>query len=202
MGGGEGEPYRMVNWHVVGTVAAAVTGLDEMAAAEAARATRAASRTGNASSHAWAEYANGIAHTDADPERARASFERATAVARSVDNGWLVGMNLTGLATILRRAGRLGDARDVLRELIVLWHRANNMAQLRAALTECALALSVGDQDAARLALAVRDRIALGHPPLPADQRMVGELRHRLGDRGPWLGPLDPAVDELVRVLS
>ncbi len=180
----EDDPYWLASCYVTMTIAASVVGMPDMAQRAVQRAAAQAARIDNPSSSSWVSYASALAVLDADVDEAIAHFERGVAVARSVVNSWLAGMNLSGLATALRRQGRLDDARTVLREVTELWHRGNVLSQLRHALTEAALVVAADDREAAALALGAADRIVLGFPMLPADRPLVDELRRAAGRSG------------------
>ncbi|MET0326999.1 MAG: BTAD domain-containing putative transcriptional regulator [Ilumatobacteraceae bacterium] len=196
------DPFWLAGCHVIATIAASVADLPDVARDELQRALEQAERIENPSTHAWTGYAAGLVAIEDDVELAVATFEHSAAIARSVANGWLLGMNLSGLATALRHGGRPQATRVVLRELLVLWHRGNKLSQLRHALMEAALVLADDDRDGARLALALADRVSLGYPPLPSDRPLVDALRTSLGSRQPWSGPFDDAIDEVVALIG
>ncbi len=192
------DPYWLAGCQVILTIGTTIGGRPTDAAAAVARARRHAEEVDNPSTDAWVAYAGGIEAIERDLEEATGHFEHGVARARAVGNSWLLGMNLSGLATVWRRRQRLDPARAVLRELLVLWHRGNHLAQLRHALTEAALVLATDDIDGARLALAVADAIEMGYPLLPSDGCRLAVLRDEVGSRDAWVGAIDGAVDQIV----
>ena len=192
------EPYLLTNASVITAIGASLIGATEMAAWSAAVALDVAVRSQNPSSVAWASYASGLADIDPDPIAAIESFEHGGAVAESVQNAWILGMNMSGMVTALRRAGRDDQALAALHDLLVLWHRSDNRAQLGHALTEAALLLSTAQPDLAGDALAAADSIALSFPCLPGDRPAVDAVRASIGPRRLRSPATDDAVHDLI----
>jgi predicted ATPase/DNA-binding SARP family transcriptional activator len=196
----EDDPYWITSAHVIATVGAALAGVPEIAAASAAAARQVAERSANPSTQGWAAYASGLAGLDAAPEAAIPELERGAALARSVRNGWVLGMNLSGLVTALRRVDRHEEALLVLHELLVLWDRGDNRAQLGHAMVEAALLLAHrGAGEPAGAALRVADTIPLAFPPLPSDRDRVVRLRGSLAGA---MGHPAPASEGVAAVIS
>ncbi len=200
-----GEPFWIVNAHVVAAIGAAVFGLGDIARSEGRKAVRAAEISGAPSVLAWALCGSGMSLVSDRPAQALPLFEEGVERARAVDNLVIVGMNLSGLVTSLRGLGRTDEARPLIKELLLMWSRGNRPAQLCDALVEAALVLASSDRRLASEAVRAADSMRMGYPFFVRDTAALEDLRSvRLGpvDRIWTEARTNGVIDRLVAALG
>lgn len=87
-----------------------------------------ASRTGNPSAVAWAEYITGEATGESDVDAALAAYERAAAAARRVDHRLFLTLATSGSVALLVRHGSTDEAPELLDRLMSDWEEIGNVA--------------------------------------------------------------------------
>jgi len=124
-----------------------------------------------------------------DDDAGLADCRRAVELATGAGNRWMQAFAGTELSGRLLARGDVGPACAGLGQVVEVWHRSGDWAQLWLTLTHSAMALrEVGDDELAVHVIGSTDRHAsYATTPLPASQRdralnAAAELQARLGD--------------------
>ena len=198
-------PYWMSLTAVTETLAGALLGDRKNAFGAALRALRLAESSDNPSMLAWALYGQGYARLSIlEHDQAIDVFKECVDGAASVRNRWVQGMGMAGLATALRRAGRVGESGQLLVELVGHWHRGSMYGQLGATLAEVALVANTLElPKLAQKALRARSAVSIPHPLLPTEGIELSAVKKQLQfPVGKFMGDTAELFRELIADLS
>jgi predicted ATPase/DNA-binding SARP family transcriptional activator len=179
-----GDPYWLVYSLASGSLGMVISGEHERATTLAGRALDMAHRSGSPTAIAHALISVAAATEPSDPARAEIALAEGVDAARGADSSLVLGLSMSGLATLRRRLDRPQEAVPLLLDLLVHWDRLGDRPQLWYTIRESAMCLGVlGDDETAVRLLASAEQAQLVMPSLPIDRAHASDLRAVLAAR-------------------
>ena len=159
---------------------------DRAAPATAAAAVAAALASNNPTAIAYAQFAEGEALADDDPERAAAALDEARRRAKDVGNPFVAGVALNAAVALRGRRGPPDQALALFREAIAHWRATGNRALIVTTLRNLVVLLArIGQDEPAAVLAATLDHAAPAKTYGAEAERIATALaaaRQRLGD--------------------
>jgi len=156
------------------------------APATAAAAVAAALASNNPTAIAYAQFAEGEALADDDPERAAAALDEARRRAKDVGNPFVAGVALNAAVALRGRRGPPDQALALFREAIAHWRATGNRALIVTTLRNLVVLLArIGQDEPAAVLAATLDHAAPAKTYGAEAERIATALaaaRQRLGD--------------------